>query len=88
MEPLYQLVTALLSAHAPWWLLAIAVVAIAARHVGPIRLNLSIGDCTSQPVPQDPRVIAGAAPDRTFADNTAAAQLRNNVRRLRDHGCK
>jgi hypothetical protein len=56
---LYQLVATLLSAHAPWWLLAIVVgtiavdrivdrIAIAIDRIGPIRLNLSIGNSTAR----------------------------------------
>lgn len=55
MEPLYQLMTALLSAHAPWWLLAIVVAGVVLRQVGPIRLNLSIGDRTGEPVQAQPK---------------------------------
>ncbi len=73
MEPFYQLVTALLSAHAPWWLLAIVVVAAAARHIGPIHLNLSIG--ADQPVRHAPCPIVESAPGRTLADNSAATRL-------------
>ena len=47
MEPLFHFAFALLNAGAPW-LAAVIVVAIAVDRVGPIRLNLSIGDRSSQ----------------------------------------
>lgn len=50
MDPLYQFATALLSAHAPWWLFAIPVVAVGVRCIGPIRLNLSIGERAGRPL--------------------------------------
>lgn len=48
METLYQLLTALISAQAPWWLLAIIGAGIVLPQVGPIRLNLSIGEGPKQ----------------------------------------
>ena len=48
MEPLFYLVLNLLSAGAPW-LAAVIVAAIAVARVGPIHLNLSIGERLSQP---------------------------------------
>lgn len=74
MEPLFRFVLALLNAGA-FWLAAVIVVAIALAVVGPVRLSLSIGDRASRPVQQDPRPIAGPAPDRIFTDNTAAPRL-------------
>ena len=73
MEPLFHFVLALLNAGA-FWLAAVIVVAIALAVVGPVRLSLSIGDRASPPE-QDPRPIAGPAPDRIFTDNTAAPRL-------------
>jgi len=43
MEPLFHFALALLSAGAPW-LAAIIVVAIALAIIGPVKLNLTIGD--------------------------------------------
>jgi hypothetical protein len=43
MEPLFQFALSLLSAGAPW-LAAVIVIAIAVDRVGPIQVNLSIGD--------------------------------------------
>jgi hypothetical protein len=43
MEPLFHFSLALLSAGAPW-LAAIIVVAITLAIIGPVKLNLSIGD--------------------------------------------
>jgi hypothetical protein len=83
MEPLYQFATALLSAHAPWWLIGIAVAAMAIRHVGPIRLNLTIGDRLGRSLRQPSRKQG-----RILANNTAAPQSQNITHRLRDHGCK
>jgi hypothetical protein len=74
MEPLFHFALVLLSAGAPR-LAAVIVVAIALAVVGPVKLSLSIGDRASRPVQQDPRPIAGPAPDCTFADNTAAPRL-------------
>ena len=74
MEPLFHFALALLNAGASW-LAAVIVVAIALAVVGPVRLSLSIGDRASRPARGDPRPIAGPAPDRTYADNTAAPRL-------------
>jgi hypothetical protein len=75
MEPLFHFALALLNAGAPW-LAGVIVVAIALAVVGPVRLSLSIGDRASRPPQQDPHhPIAGPAPDRTYADNTAAPRL-------------
>jgi hypothetical protein len=49
------------------------VVAAAARHIGPIHLNLSIG--ADQPVRHAPCPIVESAPGRTLADNSAATRL-------------
>ena len=43
MEPLFHFALALLSAGAPW-LAAIIVVAIAVAIIGPVKLNLTIGN--------------------------------------------
>ena len=43
MEPLFHFALALLSAGAPW-LAGVIVIAVALAIVGPVRLNLSIGD--------------------------------------------
>jgi hypothetical protein len=74
MEPLFRFALALFDAGAPW-LAGVIVVAIALAVVGPVRLSLSIGDRASRPARQDHRPIASPAPDRTFADNTAAPRL-------------
>jgi hypothetical protein len=42
MEPLFRFASALLSANAPWWIVAIVALATAAPYIGPIRLNLTI----------------------------------------------
>lgn len=44
MEPLYRFLSALLAAHAPWPIVAVVVLALAMSYIGPIHLNLSIGD--------------------------------------------
>jgi hypothetical protein len=69
MEPLFHFALALLSAGASW-LAAIIVVAIAVARVGPIHLNLSIGERFSQP--------EDAAPSRR-PDNPASAGRRINA---------
>ena len=74
MEPLFHFVLALLNAGAPW-LAAVIVVAIALAVVGPVRLNLSIGDRAGRPARRDRGPVAGPAPDRIFADNTVAPRL-------------
>lgn len=48
METLLHFASALLSAHAPRWIIGTIVIAIAVSQIGPIRLNLSIGDQSSR----------------------------------------
>jgi hypothetical protein len=47
MEPLFHFALALLSAGA-FWLAAIIVVALALAIIGPVKLNLTIGDHTGR----------------------------------------
>ena len=88
MESLDQLLTALLTAHAPWWLLAIIAVGIVLRPIGPIRLNLSIGEHAGAPAQPDAAVAAGSRTDRILSGNTSVDGHRNDRVAWSDHGCK